>query len=196
MHLSPKMTQAIDLLFAGHSAVSVASQIGVHRNTIARWRSSHAAFIAAYNRRRSETADDLTRRITGILEAAIANVERHITTTRKPNPEQIRASLRLISSLSRSRRVFANGPTDPFAVLDQMIRYDPLPLRQTRPHLHRRQDPAPPTSAATPSASPIRRPTSTSPTPRPSASTPATPPISPPTPWDKKKPARTKDPLA
>jgi hypothetical protein len=44
MHRSPKMHQALELLFAGHSAAST----------------------AAYNRRRFEAADDLSRRITSL----------------------------------------------------------------------------------------------------------------------------------
>ena len=125
MHLSPQMHHAIDLLFAGHTATEVASKIGVHRNTIARWRTSHAAFIAAYNRRRAEISEDLNRRVTSLLDTAISNIERHVALTKKrATPEQIRTSLRLVASLARSRRVFAVGPTDPYSVLDQMIRHD------------------------------------------------------------------------
>jgi len=136
MHLSPKMHHALELLFAGHCAASVARQLGVHRHTIARWRTNHAAFIAAYNRHRAEAAEDLSRRIAGLLETALTNVERHIATIKKqPTPEQIRASLRLISTLGRSRRVFATGPTDPYTVLDQMIRHDRY-LADSSVHAH------------------------------------------------------------
>jgi hypothetical protein len=125
MHLSPKMHQALEFLFAGHSASATARLIGVHRNTIGRWRTSHAAFMAAYNRRRSEAADDLSRRITSLLETAVTTLEQHIKPTKKEaTPEQIRASLRLISTLGRSRRIFSVGPTDPYVILDQMIRHD------------------------------------------------------------------------
>ena len=44
--LSPKQSQAIDLLIYGYSNIAVCNRVGIDRKTLFRWKKRHPAFIS------------------------------------------------------------------------------------------------------------------------------------------------------
>jgi hypothetical protein len=76
--LPPIQMQAIRRLLLGESIKDVASEIGVSRATIHRWRNTDFEFMASYNRHKIELAESIDTRLHQIASTALQTVEEAI----------------------------------------------------------------------------------------------------------------------
>ena len=106
--LSPEQLNAIDLLTTGKTDADVAAAVGVHRVTVARWRTS-PTFTAALNRRRQELFASATDQLRTILPKALSVVAEAL------DDDDAERKLRTAFELLKRVNLLASGfigPTD------------------------------------------------------------------------------------
>ena len=69
--LKENQNQAITMILAGKKMNEIATEIGVARETLWKWRKSDSEFIASYNREKNLIAFELHESITGLVQKAI-----------------------------------------------------------------------------------------------------------------------------
>jgi putative insertion element HTH domain-containing protein len=109
--LSPVQIQVIGLLAAGASTVDAAKQAGVDRATIYRWQ-ENSAFIAEWNRIKSEQLRSMRAALRGIASQSVAVLRELMTNS------AVNESVRLKTAVAVLQAVGAFlpediGPTDP-----------------------------------------------------------------------------------
>lgn len=112
--LSQHQLKAIDLLIAGHTDADVASEVGVHRVTVTRWRLYHLIFQAEFNRRRQEVFASAAERFRCGLHRAVRTLVRQL------KDENALVAFRAARTmlLLASRFAPPDDPADPHAIVD------------------------------------------------------------------------------
>lgn len=77
--LSDRQRRAIPLILSGKSDQAVADELGLARETICRWRTSHHFFIAVLNSARLELWENAQDRLLGLTNKAIDVIEEALT---------------------------------------------------------------------------------------------------------------------
>ncbi|MFZ1820348.1 MAG: phBC6A51 family helix-turn-helix protein [Acidimicrobiia bacterium] len=111
IELSPKQTQALDLLLVGNSVTSVAQELDVDRSTIYRWHTD-AYFEAEKNRKMRELRDSAKSRLVQLADKAMAVIERALE---DEDPKTALAILKGIGYMNGA--ISYIGPTDPEVIL-------------------------------------------------------------------------------
>jgi len=123
------MENAIDLLVCGKSDAVVATETGVHRTTITRWRLYHPPFIAELNRRRAEVwtngADRLRAMIPEALEV-LASVMAN-----EHSPYRVKAAVEVLKLATPGTAIL--GPMDPDAVIRSVVDLQRATAERNRP---------------------------------------------------------------
>ena len=108
-----RQLKAVDLLVAGLTDIAVAEQIGVHRNTVTKWRLYDAPFQVALNRRRAEVLSGNADAVRAVVPLALEAVREQLDI----GPRRDRLGL---DFLTRTGLIGPRGgtafPADPFAV--------------------------------------------------------------------------------
>lgn len=73
--LTPKQSEAIELLLSGMTDAEVAAGINVARETVCRWRLHHPEFIAEFNRRKAGLIDSYQQGVRNLVGKAIKAAE-------------------------------------------------------------------------------------------------------------------------
>jgi len=115
--LSVEQLNAIDLLVTGMTDAAVAEAVGVHRNTVARWRRRDPWFQAELNRRRDELWITAIERLRGMLPKALDALDAKLAAER-PRVASI-ASVIKLTGLSEVR--LSAAPTDPQEILYELV---------------------------------------------------------------------------
>ncbi len=135
--LSPKQTQAIDLLICGHSDTSICARVGIDRKTLYRWKNHHPAFIAALNFRQQQLLNQSALSYRRSLRKSFKIVNAAMKTP--DSPDAIRVALALING-SAGRKALNQeiGPTNPIAVVNAMAAEEERLLADTNsdPYVH------------------------------------------------------------
>ena len=118
--LSPRQLTAINLILMGRSLSTIAYHLGLDRSTVSRWRNANPLFIAELNRRQREICDSAANRLRCLLLQSLQIIDqqlhgRYIETRTK-------AAFRLLPLVTPRTLLHPSGPTDPNAILDDLIR--------------------------------------------------------------------------
>ena len=117
--LTPVQHQAIDLIIRGHSDGSVATNVGVSRRTILRWKNHHPAFIAEMNFRQQQLLTQSALLYSRSLRRSFRIVNKTLKTP--DSPDAIRVALALINGTGGRKALNQQiGPTNPIAVVNAM----------------------------------------------------------------------------
>jgi len=108
------MENAIDLLVCGKPDAVVATETGVHRTTITRWRLYHPLFIAELNRRRSEVWSNGADRLRSLIPEALGVLASVMADTESPN--RLKAAVEVLKLATPG--IAVPGPKD----ADEIIR--------------------------------------------------------------------------
>ena len=73
--LTPQQDQVISLMLAGQTQREVAQAAGVAPETISRWRSGHAVFVATLNQRRHELWRGQRERLANLAGEAVGTLK-------------------------------------------------------------------------------------------------------------------------
>jgi hypothetical protein len=73
--LTPKQSEAIELLLSGMTDAEVAANVNVARETVCRWRLHHPEFIAEFNRRKAGLIDSYQQGVRNLIGKAIKAAE-------------------------------------------------------------------------------------------------------------------------
>ena len=73
--LTPKQSEAIELLLSGMTDAEVAANVNVARETVCRWRLYHPEFIAEFNRRKAGLIDSYQQGVRNLIGKAIKAAE-------------------------------------------------------------------------------------------------------------------------
>jgi len=108
------MENAIDLLFCGKPDAFVATETGVHRATITRWRLHYPLFIAELNRRRSEVWSNGADRLRSLIPEALEVLDAEMANAESSN--RLKAAVEVLKLATPGSAV--RGPID----ADEVIR--------------------------------------------------------------------------
>lgn len=81
--LSPEQNQAIDLLMAGHTPCNIADQLGVHRQTLWRWRKL-PAFQQVQRELLARRRDEMRDEIREIMRLSMVALRRELVDAENP----------------------------------------------------------------------------------------------------------------
>jgi hypothetical protein len=76
--LTEQQHAAIDRLIEGRGIADVARELGVHRQTLWRWRTRDSAFMTELRLRRRELADEVGDRVRGLVLPALDVLKDHL----------------------------------------------------------------------------------------------------------------------
>ena len=117
--LSPQQLTALNLLMMGKPVAIVAYTLGVHRNTVTRWKTQDPRFIAELNRRRQDVLDTAAAKLRRLL--IIAANELELGLDRDRSGETTKTAFRFLSATgAMSLAAEPAGPTDPDEILEQL----------------------------------------------------------------------------
>ena len=105
--LTSQQDQVISLMLAGQTQREVAEAAGVAPETISRWRSGHAVFVATLNQRRHELWEGQRERLANLAGAAVDTLEDLM----KSETESVR--LRAALAVLKTTVAEPPGETDP-----------------------------------------------------------------------------------
>jgi hypothetical protein len=121
--LSPEQAQALDLLMAGQNPCNIAKTLGIHRQTLWRWRQL-PAFQVAHQELMQRQRDELHDRMAEVLRLSLAAVERalqHAEDDRRIVPIETALSvLKLTRPASMNMLVCENRVSHVPATLDNL----------------------------------------------------------------------------
>jgi hypothetical protein len=119
--LTTLQLQAIDLLLRGHSVNHVAGTIGITRVTISRWKNHHPAFIAELNRRQQELLSHSALLYQRLLERSLRTLH-DVLSGKSADKAALRIAVAIVNGVTSRRSLDCKlGPTDPIAVVNQMV---------------------------------------------------------------------------
>jgi transposase-like protein len=93
----------------------VAEVVGVSRQTLRVWRTTHAPFMAELNKRRTELFGAAQHRLRALVARAIANLEEAVA------GGNLKASLEVLKAAAIYGVAAPAGPTDPQAIADALV---------------------------------------------------------------------------
>jgi hypothetical protein len=126
---------AIDLLVIGNSDFQVATQLGLHRVTVTRWRLYNHVFQAALNRRRHEVWGTASDKIRQTLNKAVRVFRKQVKSDNETTAfRAARTLLQLAGSCAFVRPPKPEThPHDPAGILDIAARKMHIELHTTDP---------------------------------------------------------------
>ena len=114
---TPMQISAIDLLAQGQRLTHVATNLGIDRTTLYRWKTQHPPFIAALNRRHKECMDSLSVSVSHILRDAINQVGRALKSKASTKELRLHSALTVLKTFGSRRLLQPVGPTSQPAAL-------------------------------------------------------------------------------
>jgi hypothetical protein len=117
LDLTARQRTVINLLLMGRTVSGAAAAVGVHRNTVHRWKTEHPAFAAELRRRQQEVWEATSHRIRCLMLRAVRVAERALE-----HPEHAaKTALRLLAQGGMKNWIIPPAaPTDERAVTDEM----------------------------------------------------------------------------
>ena len=106
LQLTAQQEQVIALLLAGQTQAAAAGQVGIAPETVTRWKSGDAVFMAAYNEQRRDMWESSREKLTGLRDRAVDTVAGLLDSEHEPT--RLKAALSVLDMTE----VHPGGPTD------------------------------------------------------------------------------------
>jgi hypothetical protein len=94
--LPVQQERAIAALLTGASVTAAAAKAGIARQTLHRWLSDDAAFIAGYNLARRELADAVNQSLRSLSVQSVKVLRRALTSSKTPAAVRVRAAVEVL----------------------------------------------------------------------------------------------------
>jgi hypothetical protein len=107
--LSVEQERVIELLLAGQSQAAAAREVGIAAETVSRWMSGDAVFVATLNRQRFELWQRSKARLWQLTETALNTVEDIMTSPGVSDAVKLRAALAVLGACEKA----PGGATEP-----------------------------------------------------------------------------------
>ncbi len=107
--LTPKQSEAIELLLSGMTDAEVAANVNVARETVCRWRLHHPEFIAEFNRRKAGLIDSYQQGVRNLIGKAIKAAEEALDSD--DHELKVRTAFAILKMLNiSSLNIYYRGP--------------------------------------------------------------------------------------
>ncbi|HEV7302493.1 MAG TPA: prolyl oligopeptidase family serine peptidase [Tepidisphaeraceae bacterium] len=132
--LTERQRTAVALLLVGENDSVVAGRLGVHRNTISRWRSQNPVFIAELHRRQHEMFEALVGRVRKLAMKSMQTIDTALSDNGAAyDPAAQRLAVSVLRGTGAFKQAQPSGAQDLSAVLNAQVRATRAPAQRNEP---------------------------------------------------------------